>query len=71
MTRLSIRQSVNQSINDAKKINQLSQLTFDIYIINQSFYQPIRQSIKQLDDQSLNQSNRHSINQRAINQIDI
>lgn len=71
MTRLSIRQSVNQSINDAKKINQLSQLTFDIYIINQSFNQLIRQSIKQLDDQSLNQSNRHSINQRAINQIDI
>lgn len=71
MTRLSIRQSFNQSINDTKKINQLSQLTFDIYIINQSFYQPIRQSIKQLDDQSLNQSNRHSINQRAINQIDI
>ena len=71
MTRLSIRQSVSQSINGTKKINQLSQLTFDIYIINQSFYQPIRQSIKQLDDQSLNQSNRHSINQRAINQIDI
>ena len=71
MTRLSIRQSVSQSINGTKKINQLSQLTFDIYIINQSFNQPIRQSIKQLDDQSLNQSNRHSINQRAINQIDI
>ena len=44
-------------------MNQLSQLTFDKYFINQSFYQPIRQSIKQLDDQSLNQSNRHSINQ--------